>query len=83
MTKGYPRKKRAPRAQSARKASQEANSASKSRGLIKRRMMVLESRLTVLERLCWQHLAPDLLLLDNRRMSDVHPYRLVGSAEEE
>ncbi len=44
-------RRRQPRAQSARKASTEANSASKARGRMKQRTVALEARVVVLERL--------------------------------
>ncbi len=52
MTNGKGRKprRRAPRSQTARKAALEAGSASKARGLIKRRMASLEARMAILER---------------------------------
>ncbi len=51
MTNTRKPRRRAPRSQTARKAALEAGTASKARGLIKRRMVALESRMTVLERL--------------------------------
>lgn len=87
MTNGkrQPRRKRAPRAQSARKASQESNSASKARGLIKRRLVALESRMVLLEREYMWLIDPSRVASDDVELSMKHweGHSSSANAEEE
>ncbi len=66
-----PRKRGASRA--SKEASQRANRAETSRGLLKKRIIALESRMAVLERLCWEHLSPDVLVAMDQWLDATHP----------
>lgn len=79
------RKARASRkgkSQTTRKASQQANIAGSARRVVRARLVALEARLTVLERLCWEHLAPDTLASMDEWLQATHPI-LSQEAEEE
>ncbi len=80
------RKPRAPRAPRApRKAAQQSRNAQESRRLMKRRIIALESRMTVLERLLESINTPEAQAYADACMSEAHRLaaEVRASAEEE
>ncbi len=75
-----PRGKRAPRAQTARKATQQANESGASRRAVRGRLVALEARMTVLERLLGSINTPKAQAWADQVLTEVLEY---SSLEEE
>lgn len=67
-----PRKPRAPRVQSARKGTAASNASGKANRAIRARLVALESRMVLLERLVWSHHDVVSLDLADQVLTEVH-----------